>query len=329
VGQGPPLNSTRPVPLVLVTGATGFVGRHLIAELRARGHAVRAMVRRGSVFDLGPSVEICEVGNINRVHWPEALQGVDAIVHLAAVAHRGSPRDEAEARRVRSVNVAAVAELTAAAAALSVRRLILLSSIGVLGTDSGNSAFDGSSPAAPHDFYSQSKLDAERAAENAAVDSTLELCIIRPPLVYGPGAPGNFGRMIQWLAKGTPLPLGAIHNQRSLISVWNLCDCVIAFLSGPGAVGKPLVVADEETISTTELLRLCARLMERPARLLPAPVALLRLAGSILGRRVDIERLCGSLVVDTRDTYVRTGWRAPKTLQDELRRALTPRVTIA
>jgi nucleoside-diphosphate-sugar epimerase len=319
------LNNEAPLPLILVTGATGFVGRHLIAALSARGHAVRALVRQGAVLDTGPNVEICEVGDITQTNWPEALHGVDAIVHLAAIAHRGSPRDEADANRVRSVNVSAVAELAAAAGTLGIRRLILLSSIGVLGADSGDSTFDGLSGPAPHDAYSQSKLDAERAAENAAANSTLELCIVRPPLVYGPHAPGNFGRLIRWVAKGIPLPLGAIHNRRSLISVWNLCDCLITCLSSPGAVGKPLVVADEETISTSELLRLCARLMERPARLLPVPAALLRLTGGVLGRRADIERLCGSLVVNTHDTYLRTGWRAPRSLGDELRRALTPR----
>jgi UDP-glucose 4-epimerase len=107
--------------------------------------------------------------------------------------------------------------------------------------------------------------------------------------------------------------------------VWTLCDSLITCLSSPGAVGEPLVVADEETISTSELLRLCAQLMERPARLLPVPAALLRLAGGVLGRRADIERLCGTLVVNSRDTYLRTGWRAPNSLRDELRRALTPR----
>jgi nucleoside-diphosphate-sugar epimerase len=313
-------------PLILVTGATGFVGRHLIAELCARGYAVRALVRREAAIDRAPNVDICEIDDITQVSWPEALQGVDAVVHLAAIAHSGPPRDKANAERIQSVNVTAVAQLTAAVAATpGVRRLVLLSSIGVLGADSGTSAFDGSSPAAPHDFYSQSKLDAERSAENAATDSALQLCIVRPPLVYGPNPPGNFGRLIRLLARGIPLPLGAIDNRRSLISVWNLCDFLITCLSNPGAVGTPLLVADEERISTPDLLRLCASLIGRPARLLPAPVALLRLAGGVLGRRADIERLCGSLVVNTRETYLRTGWRAPNTLQDELHRALTAR----
>ena len=270
-------------------------------------------------------MEIFDTDDIAQTNWPEALRRVDAIVHLAAIAHRGAPRNEADAKRIRSVNVSAVRELTAAAGTLGVRRFILLSSIGVLGADSGKSAFDGSSPADPHDFYSQTKLEAELAAAAAAANSRLELCVVRAPLVYGPHAPGNFGRMIRWVRKGVPLPLGAIHNQRSLISVWNLCDCLIACLVSRGAIGSPLVVADKETISTSELLRLCAQLMDRPARLLPVPAALLRLAGGVCGRRADVDRLCGSLVVNTRDTYLRTGWLAPKSLRDELRRALTSR----
>jgi nucleoside-diphosphate-sugar epimerase len=318
------LNSEASVPLIAVTGASGFIGRHLVAALSARGYAVRALVRRGVIPGAGPTVEVAEIGDVTRANWSEALRGVDAVVHLAAMAHRGHPRSDADAIRVRSVNVSAVADLTTAAAATRLRRLVLLSSIGVFGAESGTSAFGGSSPVAPHDFYSQTKLDAELAAAKAAGGSKLELCIVRPPLVYGSHAPGNFGRMVRWVAKGIPLPLGAIHNKRSLISVWNLCDCLITCLSSPGAVGKPLVVADQETISTSELLRLCGRFMDRPARLLPVPASLLRVAGGILGRGADVERLCGSLVVDTSDTYLRTGWRAPKPLADELRRALTP-----
>ena len=283
---------------------------------------MRALARRRAVIEGGSNVEIREAGDLIQIDWPAALNGADAVVHLAAIAHRGTPKDAAEASRVRAINVAAVADLTAAAALAGVRRLIFLSSIGVLGADSGISAFDGSSPAAPHDFYSQTKLDAERAAATAAAKSKLELCIVRPPLVFGPHAPGNFGRMIKWVDRGIPLPLGAIHNRRSLVSVWNLCDFLIHCLADRGAVGEPLLVADEETISTSELLRLCARLLGRPDRLLPVPAELLRMAGRILGRSADIDRLCGSLVVDTRDTCLRTGWRAPLRLSDGLRRAL-------
>jgi nucleoside-diphosphate-sugar epimerase len=286
---------------------------------------VRALTRRAATLDASAQLDILEIGDISDVDWPKVLHGADALVHLAAVAHRGPPRDEADARLIRAVNVSAVTRLAASAAALGLRRLVFMSSIGVLGADSGTAAFDGSTAAAPHDFYSQTKRDAELAATSVASRSQLELCIVRPPLVYGPDAPGNFGRMVKWVAKGIPLPLGAIHNRRSMISVWNLCDFLITCLSSPGAVGKPLVVADEETTSTSELLRMCARLTDRPACLLPVPAALLRLAGRILGRRADVDRLCGSLAVNTRDTYLRTGWRAPKSLPDELRRALTSR----
>jgi nucleoside-diphosphate-sugar epimerase len=284
---------------------------------------VRALTRRGATLDANAQLEILEIGDIADVDWPKVLHGADALVHLAAVAHRGAPRNEADAHLIRAVNVSAVTHLTASAASVGVRRLVLMSSIGVLGADSGTAAFDGSTAAAPHDFYSQTKRDAELAATSAAAGSQLELCIVRPPLVYGPDAPGNFGRMVRWVARGIPLPLGAIHNQRSLISVWNLCDFLMNCLSNPGAVGSPLVVADEETISTSSLLRLCARIMGRRERLVSVPAALLRLAGGILGRGADIDRLCGSLVVNSSDTYERTGWRAPMPLSEGLRLALT------
>jgi nucleoside-diphosphate-sugar epimerase len=295
----------------------------MIAALSQSGYAVRALARPGAIIAASPNVEIREIGDLTQIDWGAALNGADAVVHLAAVAHIGAPRDSTLASRVRAINVAAVAELTSAAVITGVRRLILLSSIGVLGAESGISPLDGSSPVAPHDFYSRTKLDAERVAAEAVAKSTLELCIVRPPLVFGPDAPGNFGRMIRWVDKGIPLPLGAIHNQRSLISVWNLCDFLITCLSSPGAVGAPLLVADEQTISTSELLRICARLLGRSERLIPVPVPLLRLACLILGRRGDIDRLCGSLVVDTRDTYARTSWRAPLPLDEGLRRTLT------
>jgi nucleoside-diphosphate-sugar epimerase len=295
----------------------------MIAALSQRGYAVRALARPGATIAARQNVEVREIGDLTQTDWHAVLNGADAVVHLAAVAHRAAPRDSTLANRVRAVNVSAVAELTSAAVITGVRRLILLSSIGVLGAESGVSALGGSSPVAPHDFYSMTKLEAERVAADAIAKSTLELCIVRPPLVFGPDAPGNFGRMIKWVDKGLPLPLGAIHNQRSLISVWNLCDFLITCLTSAGAVGAPLVVADEQTISTSELLRICAHLLGRPERLIPVPLPLVRLVGFILGRRSDVDRLCGSLVVDTRDTYARTSWRAPLPLDEGLRRALT------
>jgi nucleoside-diphosphate-sugar epimerase len=294
----------------------------LTAALFERGYAVRALVRGDTTSILAPNVEVHKIADLTGVDWPAALHGADAVLHLAAIAHRGTPRTAAEARQVRNVNVSAIAKLTAAAVTAGVRRLVVLSSIGVLGCDSGSGAFSSSSPVAPYDFYSQTKLDGERAAADGVANSALELCIVRAPLVFGPNAPGNFGRMIRSLATGIPLPLGAIHNQRSLISVWNLCDFLTTCVSSPGALGEPLLVADEETISTSELLRLCAQLMGRPRLLLPVPVTLLRLAGAVFRRRRDIDRLCASLVVDTRDTAIRTGWRAPMRLTEGLRQAL-------
>jgi nucleoside-diphosphate-sugar epimerase len=309
---------------VVVTGAGGFVGRHLVSELLRRGVTVRALVRSqaSAPHTRHAALEIREVADIVGARWDELLSGAGAIVHLAALAHRGNPRSADEAHRVRAVNVGAVTELTRAARAAQVRRLVLLSSIGVLGASSGDQPFDGASIPAPHDFYSRTKLDAELAAQDTRAGSPLELCVVRAPLVFGPDAPGNFGRLVTAIRRGMPLPLGAVDNRRSLISVWNLCDLLITCLTHPGASGVPLLAADDEVISTAQLVRQCAACLHVRPRLIRVPVRLLKPACELLGRRADFERLCGSLVVDTRYTQERLGWRPPLDLQEGVRQAI-------
>jgi nucleoside-diphosphate-sugar epimerase len=197
-----------------------------------------------------------------------------------------------------------------------------LSSIGVLGATSGSGSFDALSQPSPHDFYARTKLEGERAAAAAAAGT--ELCVVRAPLVFGPEAPGNFGRLIASIRKGWPLPLGAIRNRRSLVSVWNLCDLLIACLTRPGAPGAPLLVADAPAVSTPELVRLCAELLGVTARLWPVPVGVLRLAAAAAGREADFMRLCGSLTVDDRDTRRRLEWAPPLDLRAGLRQSLRP-----
>ncbi|MGH8139419.1 MAG: NAD-dependent epimerase/dehydratase family protein [Steroidobacteraceae bacterium] len=309
---------------VVVTGATGFIGSQLVATLAARGYAVRAVTRRGNRRSLPPGVERHEIANLVGTEWAGVLRGADAIVHTAAMAHRAEPGTAEERERIRAVNVEATGELAAAANACGVRRMVLLSSIGVLGAQSGDGAFNASTPPAPHDFYSRTKLESERIAMALAAQGSVEVSIVRPPLVFGPHAPGNFGRLMKGLQRGIPLPLGAVHNRRSFVSVWNLCDFVIACLTSGGAIGLPLLVADEEVVSIAELLRRCARILGNRLPPLPVPVALLRLAGAVVGRQADIERLCSSLIVDTRDSQTRTGWRPPLSLSEGLYRTLRP-----
>jgi nucleoside-diphosphate-sugar epimerase len=226
---------------------------------------------------------------------------------------------------VRAVNRNAVGDITCAAGACRLRRMVLLSSIGVLGADSGSGAYTSDSPPAPHDFYSLTKLEGERLASEESRGAGLSLCIVRAPLVFGPDAPGNFARLLAWMRRGVPLPLGAVSNRRSLVSVWNLCDLIALCLEHPDADRAPVLAGDAETPSTPELLRRCAQLLGTRARLVSAPLPLVRAAAAVLGRAADFERLCGSLVIDTRETRERLGWRPPLTLDQGLRRTLGER----
>jgi nucleoside-diphosphate-sugar epimerase len=289
---------------------------------------VRAVGRRTSRFPDNAALEVCVADDIVGAPWGKILAGTTSVVHLAAVAHRDDPRSDAEAQRVREVNVSAVAELTRAACAAQVQRLVLLSSVGVLGATTGDRPFDGTSPPRPHNFYSRTKLEAELAAEAARSGSTLELCVVRAPLVFGPDAPGNFGRLLTAVARGVPLPVGAIKNKRSLVSVWNLCDLLITCLTHPHAPGAPLLTADDESVSTADLVRLCATFLNKQPRLISAPTALLRLAFQVTGRQSDFDRLCGSLVVDTRQTRERLDWSPTLSLREGLRQAVTASHTV-
>jgi nucleoside-diphosphate-sugar epimerase len=309
---------------VVITGASGFIGRHLVAELLGRGRAVRALVRHASRARLPahPRLEVCEIADILDAPWGELLAGGDSLVHLAAIAHRGAPRRPSEERRVRAVNRNAVGEITCAACACRLRRMVLLSSIGVLGANSGSGAYRSDSPPAPHDFYSLTKLEGERLAAEESRGAALSVCIVRAPLVFGPDAPGNFARLLAWTRRGVPLPFAAIGNRRSLVSVWNLCDLIALCLEHPDADRAPVLAGDDEAPSTPELLRRCAQLLGTRARLVAAPVPVLRAAASVFGRAADFERLCGSLVIDTGETRERLGWRPPLTLDEGLRRTL-------
>jgi len=295
---------------ILVTGASGFVGTALCRELLARGHTVRAAVRRlVPPSAVPPRLQQILVPDIGAEFDRSALvDGVATVVHLAAIAHRSS-FDGAELRRVNCDAAIRLAE----AAAGSVRRFVFLSSVKVHGEDSGTGTYAEDDALDPQDSYGRSKLEAERALTDTAARCGVELVIVRPPLVYGPGVKANFLRLLGWIDSGLPLPFARVRNRRSLVYVGNLVDAIARLAEHPAARG-PFLVGDDESVSTPELVSRIARVLGRPARLLPVPPALLRVAGIIAGRRDAIRSLTGNLAIDSLRARRLLDWRPPHTL---------------
>ncbi len=312
---------------VLVTGASGFVGKALARRVASEpGCSVIAAVRvleRGGVAaggSHGAAVRWVELGDLAGAELnPDLFAGVDVVVHCAARVHVMHEIDADPLAAFRAVNVHGTLKLAQAAAQAGVKRFVFLSSVKVHGesTECGK-PFKADAPLCPADPYSISKMEAEVALTALAAETGLEVVIVRPPLVYGPGVKANFHSMMVWLARGTPLPLGAISNRRSLVAVDNLVDLLTVCLDHPRAVGQAFLVSDGEDLSTTQLLRRLGVALEKPARLIPVPPVLLSGAGALLGKRVVIGRICGSLQVDIDKTRSLLGWSPPVTVDRAL-----------
>jgi nucleoside-diphosphate-sugar epimerase len=304
---------------VLITGADGFIGRHLQNVLANRGIDYRAAVRARPADE---TAHCCEVGDIGpNTDWQPALAGIDLVVHLAARAHilrETHPDPRAEFMRV---NALGTAGLVNAAVANGVRRFVYVSSVGVLGNASGDVPLSASSTPHPHSFYAESKLAGEVAAQSAG--SRLEVVVLRPPLAYGPGVRANFMRLLRWIDKGWPLPLACVDNRRSLISVWNLCDFLVHVMSHAAAPGHAWMVSDGEDLSTPDLIRRIAREMGRHARLLPVSPRALRTLGKLTRRQEQVAQLCGSLQVNTDETRNKLGWSPPLQMGPALARTVS------
>ena len=294
---------------VLVTGATGFVGRALCAHLAATGHAVTPAVRRES--GLAHEVVVGDIGS--STDWTMALAGCDAVVHLAARVH--VMRDEAidPLTEFRAVNTQGTLNLARQAAQAGVKRFVFISSIKVNG-EGRDAPYRETDAPAPEDAYAISKWEAEQGLRQIERETGLEVVILRPPLVYGPGVKANFLRLVQIIQRGWPLPLGAIHNRRSLLYLGNFVDAIQVCIEHPDAAGQTFLLDDGEPVSTPELIRALARAMGRPARLLAVPVGVLELAGALLGKRAAVARLTGSLYVDSSLIRSRLGWTPPFTM---------------
>ena len=313
----------------LVTGATGFVGTALVDRLVGAGRFdVRAAVRH-KVSRLPVEVESVVVGDLTPdTVWQQALAGVETIVHLAARVHVMRDAAADPLAEFRWVNVRGTLNLARQAAAAGVRRFVFLSSVKVNGegTLTPNSSPGGrgrvykeSDPPAPQDAYGISKHEAELGLREIAAETGMGVVIIRSPLVYGPGVKANFQALMRAVARGIPLPLGAIHNRRSLVALGNLVDFILTCIEHPAAANETFLVSDGEDLSTTELIRRLARAMGRPARLIPVPTTVLMAGATLLGKRKVAARLCGSLQVDITKTRTRLNWSPPVTVDDALR----------
>lgn len=305
---------------MLVTGASGFVGRSLCAELVRLGHPVHAALRNLTHFDIAGCKAVKISGIAPDTSWIDALDGMEVVIHLAARVHVMKDTSADPLSEFRRVNVAGTEHLARSAAASGVKRFVYVSSIKVNGeATQGGGKFTEEDMSAPQDPYGISKSEAEQVLHKVAAETGLEVVIVRPPLVYGVGVKGNFAQMLKVLARGLPLPLSSVNNRRSLVYVGNLVDALILCATHPAAVGQTYLVSDGEDVSTSELLRQLGASMGHPARLFACPVALLKLVGRLTGKADQVERLLGSLQVDSSKIRRELGWIPPFTLEYGLR----------
>ncbi|RHW20182.1 UDP-glucose 4-epimerase family protein [Pseudomonas jilinensis] len=305
---------------ILLTGGSGLVGRALAMRLLADGSKLRCAARQS--LSLPPAAEyfpIPDLASSVDFDWSAAVQDVDVVVHCAARVHVMHESVSDSLQAFRAVNVEATLALARQAASAGVRRFVFVSSIKVNGEYSPpGQPFTAQDKPNPCDPYAQSKWEAEQGLLALGRETGLEIVIVRPPLVYGPGVKANFERMLNWLSRGIPLPLGATNNLRSLVARDNLVDLLVTCVDHPAAANQVFLVSDGEDLSTTELLRRLGSALGKPARLLPVPPTLLCWGASLLGKQDVASRLCGSLQVDMRKTCELLNWEPPVPVDDAL-----------
>ena len=307
---------------VLLTGTTGFVGHAVLARLAVKSGFDLVAVSRRQAYGLPVGVLRAQIADISAVtSWQSTLNGVQVVIHTAARVHVMHDTSSDPLSEFRKVNVDGTLNLARQAAAAGVRRFIFISSIKVNGEGTAVGApYYAHAQSAPADPYGISKMEAEQGLRALAEETGMEVVIIRPVLVYGPGVKANFLSMMRWLHKGVPLPFGAIHNRRSLVALDNLVDLTVTCIDHPAAANQTFLVSDGEDLSTTELLRRMGVALGKPACLLPVPGRLFEVGAAMLGKQALAQRLCGSLQVDISKTRELLNWTPPVTVDQALRK---------
>jgi UDP-N-acetyl-alpha-D-quinovosamine dehydrogenase len=306
---------------VLVTGGSGFVGSELCRSLAEQGFRVRAVVRDGNRTPMGcDDVSVVE-GIDSATQWSRPLDGIEAVVHLAAKAH--VTRGDSQIAEYVEVNANATKCLAYAAVRAGVRRFVYLSSIKVNGLSTTDRPFRADDEVRPDGPYGYSKWLGERHLVEASAGTGMEAVIVRPPLVYGPGVKANFLALLRWVDRGWPLPLASVQNLRSLVSIWNLTDFIATLLRHSQSAAGTWLVSDGNDLSTPALIELIGSAMKRRVRLLAIPTSILRAVGAAMGVRSAVERLCGSLAVDMSATSGAFGWKPVISVEEGIDRTVS------
>jgi nucleoside-diphosphate-sugar epimerase len=306
---------------VAVTGASGFIGSSLLQKLsESPSFQVIGVFRKPPAKEL--SYQIAEVADITETtDWSNLfdLHSIDVVVHCAARVHQMDDHSNDPLTEFRRVNCAGSLQLARAAAAAGVRRFVFISSVKVMGESTLPGApFSVNDLPKPVDPYGVSKWEAEQQLAVLCKETGMELVVVRPPLVYGPGVKANFLNMLKWVQRGIPLPLGAIHNQRSLVALDNLIDCIVKIIHHPAAAGQTFFVSDNHDVSTTDLLLGISQALGKSPRLISVPESWFNYAARLLRRPAIAKRLCGSLQLDIRHTMDVLEWQPPLSLEQAL-----------
>ena len=308
---------------ILITGGSGFVGSSLAKYARSSGLGVRVSSRKVAIEPL-IGIEFCQVADLGPdTDWLCALSGVDVVVHCAGRAHVSKGYSGDSMVLFRLINTEGTLNLAKQAAKAGVRRFVYISSVGVNGIQSQDGfRFNECDQPRPHNAYSQSKLEAEEGLRKIAACTKLEVVIIRPTLVYGANAPGNFGALQRAVLRGLPFPLGSVRNKRSLVNIFNLVDFIVTCITHPQAANQTFLVSDGEDVSTVDIIIGLAGAARIPYYIFPVPVWLMRLIASVLDRREKFLGLCGNLQIDISKAREMLGWEPKVSVKEGLSRAM-------